>query len=367
MRTAPPWSQSLQRELSEDGSFIWLDDNNADKVRRVLLDTWAQFPMGEPLQAEGTARLERCQPFALGPEREVRLREQSCPSFLLYDPEVPERVYLSLGPNFPPLFWPSAPPTLAGINEAFAAYLSRPFIYSAKLSRSLRLGRGSLEELGLESIERLAEIIAASESWMDGEARWANGTATDPWPEEPKTTPMMELRLSEEDSRRTRDDIAPMISMRTLWSRSILTIEQGPFEQLVFTLRYEPAPFIAWHPNDPQNELALPNDIPADLMASLLRAPVTSLPRITALLQEGPDPMLVLSALLLEPEPTQLKHLHALLRRPEYVEPAMQIAQAFGAFGLLGELELETTNEALRARLAQASRLQTPATPQEEA
>ena len=366
MRAAPPWSEALQRELAGESDFEWLDEERAEQVTQLSLEVWARFPLADPAQSEGAARLARSLPLAFGPTRQIRLSENSQTAVLLFDPSFPTRVFLSLGTNFPPGFWPSAPPTLAGIKEAFAPYFARPFMHAAKLSRSLRLGRGSLEELELESIERLAELIAASETWMDGEARWFNGLATDPWPEDPMTSPMMELRLCHEDSKRTYPDIAPSVSMRTLWSRSVITIEQGSFEQLIFSLRYEPAPFVAWHPHDPQNELGLPDDLPADVMASLLRAPVTSLPRISALLQETLDPMLVLSALLLEPEPTQLKHLRALLRSPEDIEPAMQIAQAFGAFGLLGELEVETTDEALRARLAKASRLQAPA-PQQEA
>lgn len=364
--TLPSYAEKLRADLErEDTRFRWIDPEARAGVTHALAEGFDEFQFESDFQERGQARIARSVPLFHGPSRTVRLTSEARVSTLLFDPEAPDKVWLALGPNLPPQMWVEAEPTVEGLRRDLGAYLDRPFTSSHRLTRSLRISRGALEDLGLENIDHFANVIAHGEKWMDGAATWKSGCTDDPWPDDTSHASMIQLRVMSDRANEHHAQRRPSISMRTLWSRSVLTIEQGPFDHMVFELRYDDAPKTTQRALDDDR---VPDCIPVDLLASLLRGS-SVMPATFAELKRGTlTPFVGLLACLLEPaETSTFELLRTMVRDPELREPALSLASSIGARGVLYELECETTDESLRARLAEENTLRPAETNDDDA
>ncbi len=370
MTVLPPWAAALEAEIAAapDSGFRWLEPHLRDQVRDLTLRALDELPYDDALQERHRARVERCVPLAGGPSRTVRLTGQEHASIVLLDPDLPDRVVVGLGAYFPPVFWPSAAPTLAGIRSELSPYLSSPFKPRAELTRTIRIVRETLQELGFEDISHFARIVGHGERWLDHAATWSNGEDDDPWPDDPASLSMIDLRLLKERASETARARRPSISMRTLWSRSILTIELSPLGHVVFELRYDPAPFVSEVPTG-GGELGLPTDIPVDLLASLLRGGSVTPETIRRAKAKGVDPNLVMLEVLLQPgEASSFEALRELAASPENLGAVAEIADAVYLRGAMYRVALDDrAPEGLRASAATWLRLGPPAAREEAA
>ncbi|MFO0660303.1 MAG: hypothetical protein U0165_10810 [Polyangiaceae bacterium] len=354
--TLPAVVDTLRAQLEASEEYRWIDPQDRASISQSMLAAFDEVSFEASFQEQGRERIRRSIPLFAGPTRNVRLTTIEQASLVLFDPQESDRVQLALGLSFPPQLWPSASISTESMSERFDPYLNRPFRSAHRYKHALRVVRGSLEELGLESIEQLARVIAYGEKWTDGAATWKSGNLDDPWSTDPSHESMITLRVQGDRAAEEHGLRWPSISMRTLWSRSILTIEQGPFDHVVFELRYDEAPNIEPLPFEAST---VPKGIPADLLASLLRGGAMYPDGLAALRNEPLTPYTALLTCLFEPaETTTYAMLRDMLRDDELREPALALANHLGARSLLYELECETKDESLRQRLIEATTLQ---------
>jgi len=353
----PAFFDQLRADVERaDPRFQWIDPADRQAITEALAGAFDENPFSEDFQTQGAARIRRSIPLFRGPARPVRLTQLTRPSTLLFDPEMPGKLLLALGANLPPQLWPEADASAEGLRRDLAPYLDRPFRSAHRMDRCVRVVCGTLDDLGLDSIDTLARIIANSEGWTDGAATWSNASIEDPWPDDPASASMITLHLARERAAEEFSNRRRAISMRTLWSRSQLKIEANPFGYIVFELHYDEAPALSSWPIPAEG---IPDKIPADLLGSILR-PSKVLKGQLDQLRQGPISIdLCLMACLLEPaETATFDLLRAMLREPGLLDPAVSLASAFGARALLYELECETDDEQLRAGLAEMNTLQ---------
>ena len=350
----PPWADALRAELEAhpDEGFRWLDPGVVATARELLLKGWGEYPMGDDLQEAGRARIARSVPVASGPTRNARLTQNEQPMVLLFDPEAPDHVFAALGVGLPPPLWPRAEPTRAGLLRDLAPYLGRPFESCHVLPSTFRAVLGALEDLGFETLERFAEVLAHVEPWLDGTASWGSARASDPWPDDMASASMFQLRAIRESATEQAHGARKRISVRTLWSRSVLTLEQAPFGQVVIEMRYRPAPFVA--PLERAGgRVEAPDDLPVDLLASLARTGIATAAALARSREaEGMTPFLGLYAVALAPaDMGTYELLREMFRDPELRKPALDLASQNDADGLLYELACDAEDEALRREL----------------
>jgi hypothetical protein len=360
--SVPSFVEPLRAELeSSDLPFRPIDPDIRSGVTELLLGGFRMFSFDEAFQAEGEARITRSIPLFAGPIRQPRLTSDDRAMILLADPEHDGALFAALGPNLPPQLWPHAEPTAPGIARDLGAYFTRPFVSAHRLARSLRIFRGNLEELGLESIDKLAQVIGHGEQWMDGAATWRSDCLDDPWPDDPSRESMLTLRVIANKAQEENPARRSSISMRTLWSRSVLTIELSQWGYVVFELRWDPAPKPRTHG---VGEGLLPDDLPADLRASLLRGGSALPSAVAEMRKEEMTPWAALMTCVLEPtERTTYDMLRRMLhgKDPELQGAAIQLACDAGAMSLLYELGCETDDAAVRDRILQLTELGPPA------
>lgn len=363
----PAFAEAMRSELVEAGApFEWIEPDVRGRITELLVEGWNQFPFDDAYQADGVARIERCTPLWLGPTRTVRLTQNERSMVILADPEHPAMLFAALGPNLPPELWPSAEASSAGLIRDLEGYVARPFRSGHELTKRLRVYRGSLEDIGLESLDHLANVIAHGEQWTDGAATWKNGCLTDPWPDDPSGESMLTLRVIHDDASAQYDGRRPSISMRTLWSRSILRLEQERWGSVVFELVWDPVP-----PPKVPHRFAndFPQDMPADLLASLLRGSSLTPGGLARMRAEELSPFAAMVTCVLEPaSPTTFQLLRELMRSddPELREAGIGLAADAGARGLLYELGCESSDLELVGRLAELTKLHPPPPPDAE-
>ncbi len=363
----PSWASALRTELTEhpDTGFDWLSTEDAAEVTQSLLRGAERSPFTDATHGPGGARIKRSVPLATGPTRTVRLTQTQATAALMFDPQSPERVWLSLGPAFPAELWPSAEPTRDGVLRDLGPYLSSSFKSRPQLRRSLRLKKGSLETIGVGSLEEFAELVARLEPWLDGKATWRSGCDHDPWPEDPSRVAMIMLHVAGDEARRTHPQRNESITMRTLWSRSLLTIEEGPCESIIFDIRYDPAPFVTHLPAD-DGHLLVPEDLPVDLLASMIRGATLTMESLNVVREAGLTPYVAFNEALLAPsESTTYATFRQLLSNPEHRKEAAAIAADFGARGLVYEAACNEPDPELAAEMLSWIELQ-PGAPNDD-
>ena len=364
----PAWVASLRGEANLGLPLRWLDPGEARERRDALIEAWAQIPFDENFQALCRDRIARSVPVAAGLTRKARAGDREEELTLLFDPERPEGLVAALGERIPPIFWVPLGQTAASLREDLAPYLTDEPRSAHHFTRSLRIFKGTGEQLGLSGLEELVQAVAGFETWIDP-SFWGSAEDDDPWPADPTSLSMIDLRVLLDDSRRQHPGRFEAFSFRTLWSRSILRLEAHPFQSFVFELRYEPSR----HPEllratREHLPFQLPDDIPVDLVASLLRGPsATPAGLAEALKREGPAPYLALAQCAMEPgEPTSTELLRAMMATDdlELRDIAVDLADAYAYRGLLYELLAETYDVVLRERLEE--RLAPPPPPEDE-
>jgi hypothetical protein len=359
MTDLPDRVLALRRALPE--RFRWLESEEREPITAALHEGWGRVPLSDEPQAEGHERIARMVPLFAGPTRTTRLTGEAHPSTLVYDPET-EQLRLALGTDLSPMLWPPAQATPDGIRRDLAAYLDRPHASAHRLSRRLRVYHGSLDELGLESIDQLAQIVDHISGWMDSAATWRNGSDDDPWPDETAHASMLTLRHAQDDAQHEVSSRWPSISMRTLWSRSVLTLQQAPYRGVVLELRWDPAPP---DPGSPWSG-SIPIDLPADLAPVFERGDNYLPGALDELLEQPLVPSTVYLACALEPSsPRTHALLRQLLRDPAARDDALGLCDQLGAWSLLLELQAETDDPALRAQLARWNAPEIPAAEEE--
>jgi hypothetical protein len=356
MSWTPPWFDSLQAELaaSEDLQFSAIAQENRAPFTALTEEAWARFPYGDSFQQDGADRLRRATPLFYGFERTPRLSDRTQAAVLYADPDVEARVFLGLGVGFPPPLWPSSEPNLAAMRRAFGGYLRADAVSAQRFSRIVRVAKGSFEDLGIEDIDQLFSIVQGTEWWLDSRAAWKNAMLDDPWPQDLSGASMIDLRVIAERSAETRDDRRPSVAMRTVWSRSVLVLEASRYGGVVIELRYEPAmhePVVSG--------VDLPEDLPADLYASLLRGPMLTESRLDATLGErvSQDGLISLCELRSAEMATFEKLREVAAGGGEFSFLAVDLARDEGARGVLYELSCEDVSPELAAKLLDVTRI----------
>jgi hypothetical protein len=354
----PSWVGALRAapEAVRDLGLRWLEPADSATLRQRWLEIWNQIPFDEQFQAACRSRLERCLPVALGVERARRLSGQASELVLIHDPAFPDAAFASFSDRLPPLLWAQAMPTPQRLTSSLAAYLGQP-TPTAALPRVVRLVK-LIEVDGREVIERAIEQL---EPWLD-DAAWCSAFDDDPWPADMAKASLVQRaaqqrEVFQEDPRRF-----PAISYRTLWSRSVLRIERHPFGLWVFELRYRPATDVGAIAGISEVVgVRLPDDLPVDLAASLLRGGTAGRVDVERALESPearPGDISYLAALA-PGEATTCDVLQKWFARfgddEKALAPLADIASAYQHDRLLFELAL-TAPEALRKNLVDSLR-----------
>ncbi|MEQ1564691.1 MAG: hypothetical protein ABMA64_03550 [Myxococcota bacterium] len=220
---------------------------------------WASAHWNEGFVAAGAAASDAWVVAGVAGVRRRRLSEAPCPLVVLEHPELGHALLPSL--VFPPMAMIRA----ADLTRALADYRqpSRP---AWALPGRYRV----CVPLELESVDAIASTLEAVEPWMDD--TWY-GSAHDDDPYDAMGDPPRQIdRIL---ARRTALDQHPnrvdSWSVRTLWSRSVVRIEQHPHQLWVFHVSYPPVG------TDPDAAVRLsgstgfPADLPIDVVPCLLR------------------------------------------------------------------------------------------------
>ena len=274
----PSWAEKLRAGSAL--ALTWLEPKQSRRVQRAWLDAWRHVPYDEAFLAAGSARIQRSIPLATGPRRTRRLSGTPSDLVLVFDPEAPEHVFASFSDVMPPQLWGSARPEQ--LREDLAVYLSEAPTSCARLPRVVRL----VKPLGEQTREVIDASIEHHEPWLD-DAAWGSMHVEDPWPSG-ATLPMVSQAALRERSLRDTPSRFASRSYRSLWSRSVVTVEQHPFGLCAFELRYHPVP----GPRAPLELRALkgfPEDLPVDVAASLIRGESILEPQVKAALASGDD------------------------------------------------------------------------------
>lgn len=265
----PDWIERLQGDGPADAlELTWLEPAEQRSLREQWLAIWDQVPYGEEFHAKCKARIERSIPLAVGPRRYRRLSMTENSLVLLHDPQRPEIPWVSLSIALPSALWIPGATTPDALLERLAPYLGtqRPSITA--LPRTLRV----FKPMNVEDRSVVVRAMDALELWMD-DATWENGHDDDPWIDVEPNPGMLRLQVLRDQAQQESPGRFPSTGFRSLWSHSILLIEQVPFGGWIFELHYTPV-------DDPQLledleadlGIELPaRDLPVDLAASLLR------------------------------------------------------------------------------------------------
>ena len=288
--------------------------------------------------------------------RAPRLLDSSEELLLLFDPERPEGLFAALGLQMPSLLWVPLGQTIESLSEALSAYLVDAPRSVHVLRRVERVFKGTAEQLGVKSLDEFGRVIAMSEPWIDSPF-WSNAEDDDPWPMETSSLSTFELRALLNDCRQQIPTRFEARAFRTLWSRSVLRIERHPFDAFALEFRYEPSS----HPHIVRDLEAyfpfqLPEDMPVDLVVSLLRGPTMTRTFLSAMwAKQGPSPFLALAACAIAPgETTTQELLRSLLDcGGDFAEVAIELSSAYGFRALLLEALAICKDEALRGSLEQ--------------
>ena len=274
-------------ELSRVLELQWLSEEGAAAVREDWLAVWNQVPFDEVFHARCRQRLERCQPLAVGTSRHRRLDQTESCLTLVSDPSAPGEVFVSLSHAMPALLWVRAPSARGDLLEALGPYLDPERPAAVELAGHHRV----VKPLDVEALSQLDDAIRALELWID-DTRWGSAFDDDPWRGVEGPLGMVDqTRLLREAAADDPDRFAAM-GYRTLWSGSVLRIEQHPMGMWVFDMRYRPAQNVRVIAN--LNDLLgtrWPEDLPVDLAASLLRGGVIDARLLSELEAKGEAPL----------------------------------------------------------------------------
>ncbi|APR84317.1 Hypothetical protein A7982_09666 [Minicystis rosea] len=263
----PEWLSALRadEDLAARFELRFLDAEASAEVRRLAHQGWEGKFQGA-LAEQGHERIERATPVGGGLARRRRISGVEEIVVLWLDPEE-DQLFAGFTLAQAPALWLPLGTTRASVTAALAPYDVKDTPPVSVLPRVHRW----LKQAAPEERELIEQVCDRWEPWLD-DAKWQNGNVDDPWAASAPARNMVEQSIQLREAAQERPGRVPSTSYRTLWSRSVLTIEYHPFH-CVFVVRHAPAP--TGLPEAVLDDLtggAVPSDVPVDVAASLLRS-----------------------------------------------------------------------------------------------
>jgi hypothetical protein len=351
---APEWVAKLCADgaLQAQLGLEPLDDAERERTHELWKSTWNQVPYDDAFHARCAGRIERSVPLLGGPVRRRRLGKVDSRLIVTFDPDEDDVAWLSLSHAMPSLAWASAAPTLDALRAAMVTYTCGDAPRRSELPRHERV----VKQVEVSGIEVITRSIEGLELWID-DATWGSAYIDDPWTSLEPDAGMMMLSLHMERVKEQHRGRPASFSFRTLWSHSILKIEQHPFGLLVFDLKYRPASdrrTLATLTGD-QPGSSLPADLPVDLAASLLRGNGSTSDSLRLNAETGIELFDLAALCALEPgEATTVQRLRDATeawKEDERLGPLTDILASFGYGALRFEAAATALDPALRAAL----------------
>lgn len=269
----PAWLSALRADeaLAQRFQLRFLENDAAAEMRALAHRAWEGKFQGAFAEA-GHLRIERSIPVGGGLTRRRRVSGAEDAVVLWLD-RAEDQLFAGFTLVFPPAMWLPLGTTAASVAAALAPY----DVSEAAAVPSLPCVRRWLKQADPSQRESIERVCDQWEPWLD-DATWANAHADDPWSEWREARDVIERSAQLREAARERPGRIASTSFRTLWSRSVLTIEYHPFH-CVFAARH--APFTPSLPFAVLEDLvgdAVPPDVPLDVVASLLRSGNITLP-----------------------------------------------------------------------------------------
>ncbi|MFT3774197.1 MAG: hypothetical protein QM820_53215 [Minicystis sp.] len=263
----PGWVSALRsdEELAKRFELRFFEAEVIPQVRDLAHKAWEGKYQGE-LAEIGHARIERSTPVAGGLIRKRRISGAEESIVLWLDPEE-DQLLAGFTLLYPPSLWLPLGTTRDSIETALAPYDVKEPAPVATLPRVHRW----LKQAAPEEREFIERVCEQWEPWLD-DAKWANGNVDDPWAGYHPARNMLEQSIQLREAAKEKPGRIASTTYRTLWSRSVITIEYHPFH-CVFVVRHAPTPTSV--PQAVLDDLAggaIPADVPVDVVASLLRS-----------------------------------------------------------------------------------------------
>ena len=272
MHDAPPWLQRWRLRAQEHPEIEVLEPERAAQERERLLALYERGgPQGVPLTPQplelAQRLLERLTPVALGPAYPSRIEGVWHRPWLWASRQQPQQLLLSLHELMPPFLWFAVGQDLQGVFEALDADTTCETSPALELPRVCRafMGTHELLETDLDGLMQHLSVCPFVESLF-----WGSAHDEDPWPLQIDASLLDTVGLEATVQLAQQPQSPRSLSLRTVASRSVLTIEdhEGVF---VAQARYEPA-------SHAEQILAInaqfgahyPADLPLDVVAALL-------------------------------------------------------------------------------------------------
>jgi len=263
----PEWLSALRddEELAKRFELRFFDAEAAAKTRDLAHQGWEGKFQGAFAEA-GHARIARALPVGSGLPRRRRVSGADAAVVLWLDP-ADDQLFAGFTLLYPPALWLPLGTTRASVEAALAPYaLAEP-----SPAPSLPRVRRWLKQAAPSDRELIEKVCEGWEPWLD-DATWANAHADDPWSGLRVAGDAAEQAALRRDAAREKPGRIASTSYRTLWSRSVITIEYHPFH-CVFAARHAPvAPSLPAPVLEDLVGDAVPPDVPLDVVASLLRS-----------------------------------------------------------------------------------------------
>ncbi len=294
----PEWHTTLQtdNQLNESLNLVWLDAEEQQSMQRNSLLIWDDISLENEFTATCRERLQRSLPVALGLSRFRLLSQVESQLVLFFDPEAPDVPWVSLSAALPSVLWIKGASTASLLQERLEPYLQAERPNMVSFEKVVRL----LKPIQVEDPAVVCQVVESLEPWMD-DASWQNGNLEDPWTTIGDNPSLLSLHAYKDRAANQHQGRFSSTSFRSLWSRSVLTIEQLPLHSWVFEVRYNPVK----HSEEMERleeALGCPfplRDVPLDLVASLLREGVVTSKELRE--QAWSDPYAAVSLISLEP------------------------------------------------------------------
>ncbi len=355
MKNLAAWVAELRNDASlQDLGLAWLDAEGQQRTRDLWRSTWNQIPYDDAFHERGAKRIERAVPLAEGQVRRRRLQKTESKMVVVFDPDEPHVLWLSLSHAMPPAAWAVGGSSAAELRRSIGYYTPEADPTALELPRAERL----VKPIDLESFDPIKNSIEALELWID-DATWGSAFFDDPWTDVDRDAGMMVLSIYLRKTGAQSPGCRPSLGYRTLWSRSLMTIEQHPFGHYVFDLKYRPA-------NDKlaiemlagsEEGARLPPDLSVDLAASLMRG--SSLTRESLRINQARDwgPGEIAALCAVDPgEATTIANVRQAIDAwsdDPKLDDLVQVLRAYEHTALLFEVAASAKNAATRAMLSE--------------
>jgi hypothetical protein len=274
--------------LDATGRWRWLSEVESAEViagRRRALDQPA-FPLPPDMTRESRERLDASAIIALGPtlidrsDGDIYAEARLC-----FDRRSPNQLWLDLG-MMPPSLWVPVGRSVESIDAALALYFPDVAPRTVDLPETARLpprpsagvlrdvyGGGAYAggwdaESGVYQLARQCSMNLALENVF-----WGSAYDDDPFPEQLQGVSAAQLSAALGEALRQSEGVPASLTVRTRWSRSMVTFINHPRRQISIEARYRGSPHPAWG-RDIVSRLGAQcrGDIPVDLVAAFLGA-----------------------------------------------------------------------------------------------